>query len=174
MITPEQEKWLSHLDDSNQIKILPFDPSSKKKFELIKKEIRDSLGKKVQVLLKGATGMGISGQGELDIYVPTLPKYFDTTVLSIEKRFGKPKSHYPLQRVRFVTSIEGTKVELFVINKTSKDWIDSCKFEDYVKKNPESLRAYEKLKGTGAGLSTREYHRRKIEFINDILSRQTS
>ncbi len=45
------------------------------------------------------------------------------------------------------------------------------KFENYLKEHPQALEEYRKLKELGDGLSTREYYRRKIEFINDILEK---
>jgi GrpB-like predicted nucleotidyltransferase (UPF0157 family) len=68
-----------------------------------------------------------------------------------------------------VTSVDNTKVEVFVINNKSKSWLDGIKFEECLRNNPELLNAYKKLKESGDGLSTRKYYRRKIEFINSIL-----
>jgi len=41
----------------------------------------------------------------------------------------------------------------------------------YLKENPEALERYRKLKEEAAGVNTGEYYRRKIEFINEILSK---
>ena len=171
MLTPEQENWLAHLNNSDSIKIYPVDPKASEKFEKIKKQIQAVLGKNINVIHKGATSLGISGQGELDVYIPIIPEGFDARVNSVEKIFGKPRSLYPLDRARFVAYIDGTKVELFVINEKGKSWLDSCNFEKYLRENPEVLEVYEKLKEECQGLSTQIYYRKKIEFINDILSR---
>lgn len=171
MITPEQEKWLSHLDDSDSVKIYPFDPTSAEKFEKVKKQTQRLLGEDVNVKHRGATSLGISGQGELDIYIPIAEEKFDEFVSLVEKLFGKPGSIYPLERARFVTYIDNTKAEVFVINEKCAGWLDGCKFENYLKENPDALDSYQKLKEEGRGLSTQAYYRRKIEFINDILDK---
>lgn len=171
MLTPEQEKWLAHLPDDNEIEIFPYDPAAPKKFEKIKNQIQGVLEKETEVLHCGATSLGISGQGELDIYVPVAPEKFDETILELTKIFNKPESLYPLERARFVAHVDGTKAEIFVVNKESENWLRSCRFEECLKKNPEALEAYRNLKEAGNGLSTREYYRRKIEFINDVLGR---
>ncbi len=169
MITPEQEKWLEHLSDDDHVKIYLFDPCSREIFEKIKKQIQSGLGENIEVVHRGATALGISGQGELDVYIPVSEHDFNSVTILVEKLFGKPKSFYLLERARFVTSVDNTKVEVFVINNKSKSWLDGIKFEEYLRNNPEALDAYKKLKESGDGLSTRKYYRRKIEFINSIL-----
>lgn len=72
MIPTEQEKWLANLSDTNSVKIFPFDPTSVEKFEKVKAQIKNVLGKNILVEHRGATGLGISGQGELDVFIPKL------------------------------------------------------------------------------------------------------
>lgn len=174
MITPEQEKWLSHLSTTDAIVILPHDPDAPRKFAQVKNHVESVLGTDVKIVHKGASSLGISGQGELDVYVPVCPEDFNKTFALLEKEFGTPRSHYPLDRACFVLFVENTKVELFVINKNGQGWIDSEIFETYLKTHPASLAEYQKLKEQGNGLSTQEYYRRKTEFINEVLSRATS
>lgn len=170
MITPEQEKWLSHLDDQNSTDILPYDPSSEEKFQKIKSLIQNTLGD-IEIVHRGATSLKISGQGELDVYIPVPPEEFEVLLLPLENLFGRPGSLYGIERARFTTSVENTKVEVFLINQESAGWINGCKFEEYLKRNPKSLREYERLKEESGGLSTQAYYRRKTAFINKILER---
>ena len=169
MIKESQEKWLAHLSNDDKIKILPFDPSCQEKFEKIKKIVQSKLGEATRVEHHGASSLGISGQDEIDVYIPVSPSSFDGFVSLLTKLFGEPRSHYPLQRVRFVTSDAGKHIDIFLINEESSDWLDSVKFENYLRSNPETLEEYRKLKESSDGLGTREYYRKKIEFINKIL-----
>lgn len=169
MLTIEQEKWVNHLSDENKIKIIPFDISAEEKFQKIKRKIIDCFGKDIDVRHCGATSFGISGQDEIDVYLPVLPEEFDSFVAQMEKIFGKPRSLYPLERVRFMTNVDEKHVDIFVINKEHESWKNSVKFEKYLRNNAEALEKYRKLKEDGGGLSVREYYRRKIEFINQIL-----
>ncbi|MCX6810413.1 MAG: GrpB family protein [Candidatus Berkelbacteria bacterium] len=169
MISKEQNEWINHLSDNDKIMIFPYDPEIPKRFGIIKKIILKVLDKKAELHLKGSSGLGISGQGEMDIYIPILPNKFDTSIKLLAKKFGKPGSLYPQRRVRFVAYVEKTKAEIFLINIESDDWINSQKFESYLREHPNSLNEYKTLKEKGAGLSTRQYYRRKIEFINKIL-----
>ncbi len=171
MLTTEQEKWVNHLSDTDKIKINPFDPSSQQKFERVKEKIQAKLGKSTKVEHCGATSLGISGQDEIDVYIPISLDNFDNLVNQVKELFGEPKSYYPLKRARFVTFEDKKHIDVFVINKEDSGWLESLKFENYLRTHPETLEAYRKLKEVGNGLGCREYYRRKIEFINEIISR---
>ncbi|MCX6716131.1 MAG: GrpB family protein [Candidatus Taylorbacteria bacterium] len=171
MITREQEEWLSHLSDTGSVKIVPFDPKSDQKFENIKRQIQSLLGNETEVLHRGASALGISGQPEIDIYIPVSAKRFDHVVSEMQIKFGKPYSVYPLERTKFILSVDGTKLEIMVVNESCKSWTNNEIFYEYMKKHPDALEQYRKLKEDAAGHSNRAYYRRKIEFINDIMSR---
>lgn len=171
MLTKEQEKWVNHLLEDSKIKIIPFDPSCHEKFEKVKAVIQSKLGEATKVEHRGATNLGISGQDEIDIYIPVSPNLFDNYITPLTKLFGEPRSHYRLERARFVTSEGGKHIDVFLINEECTGWLDSVKFENYLMAHPESLDEYRQLKESGDGLSTREYYRKKIEFINNVLER---
>lgn len=169
MLREDQKKWIDHLSDDSKIKIVPFDLSSQKKFEKVKLLIQSKLGNEIQIEHRGATSLGISGQDEIDIYIPVLSEEFNKYINPLTELFGEPRSHYALERARFVTFENGKHIDVFLINKEGVGWIEGLKFENYLKGHPQALEEYRKLKESGNGLSTREYYRRKIEFINDIL-----
>lgn len=170
MVTEEQEKWLEHLSATDSVKILPADPNAPQKFKQIEGKIQKALGG-IPVFHRGASSLGISGQGELDIYIPVSPEVFDSTALALRNLFGEPRSVYPLDRVAFVTSIEDTKAEVFVINEEGQNWTRSSQFEEYLRAHSEALEEYRILKEEGNGLSTQAYYRKKIEFINQIVEK---
>jgi GrpB-like predicted nucleotidyltransferase (UPF0157 family) len=172
MITAAQKRWLSHLRNDDAVKIYPPDPLASAKFEKIKKKIRLILGKDAKIELCGATSLGISGQGELDINIPVPPDKFYFALKKLKAVFGIPGSVYKLKRARFVTYAKKTKSEIILVNQRSSDWSNCQKFENYLKTHPAALMAYERLKEAAAGLNTREYYRKKIEFINEILVKQ--
>ena len=171
MLTVKQEKWIQNLSNESIISIVPFDPGCHKKFESVKSIIQSKLGKQQNVEHRGASSLGISGQDEIDIHVPVLAKDFNNMLIPLSELFGPARGHYPLERARFNTFIEGKKVEIFLINEESQAWIEGQKFYWYFKNNPEGLEEYRILKESGNGLTTREYYRRKLEFLNAILER---
>lgn len=170
MLTPDQEKWIAHLSNDDQITIIPFDETSVEKFEAVKRKIQAALGKDIRVEHRGATSLGISGQDEIDIYIPVPECQFNAMLAPLATAFGESRSHYPLERARFVTFEDGKHIDIFLINETCDGWVDGLKFEAYLKSHPTTLNQYRLLKESGHGLSTREYYRHKIAFINEILS----
>lgn len=171
MLTTDQEKWIDHLSDQDRVSIFPYDPTATQKFEAVRRKIQAVLGSRTQVLHRGATGLGISGQDEIDVYIPVPEALFEDLLAPLTAEFGEPGSHYPGERARFVTVEEGKHVGIFLVNENTRSWSDSLRFEQYLKIQPSALEAYRLLKEAGDGLTTREYYRRKIEFINDILAR---
>src|ERR1035437_8539977 len=104
MFTFKQEKWPSGLGD-RKIKIVPYDPTAPESFKIIKNNIESFLGPEFEVVHRGATSLGISGQDEIDVYVPVSLKDFEIILPLMEKMFGKPRSLYPLERARFIAQV---------------------------------------------------------------------
>jgi len=170
MLTSEQEIWLAHLSDQDQVTIYPFDPTAHQKFEVVKQQLQAVLGMDARVVHHGATRLGISGQDEIDIYVPVPEEQFLATLAPLTAAFGPPRSHYPLERARFVTYVDGKHIDIFLINETCHGWLEGLKFMAYLTDHPDVLDDYRLLKEAGHGLSTRAYYRRKLEFFNRVLS----
>jgi GrpB-like predicted nucleotidyltransferase (UPF0157 family) len=170
MLTPEQENWVAHLSDQDKIIIVPFDPTAEEKFKKVKQRIQNVLGKHVSIEHHGATSLGISGQDEIDVYIPVSQAKFDSLVDSLKGIFGEPKSMYPLERARFATKEVGKHVDVFLINEEHDGWKNALKFEANLKANSAALNEYRQLKESGNGANVKEYYRRKIEYINRIIS----
>ncbi len=171
MLTTGQQEWIDHLSDTKTVSIVPFDPTCEQKFLKIKKEIQSILGREQEIVHSGASSLRISGQDEIDIYVPVLPAIFDKTIIALKNLFGEPASYYTLVRSRFVTGVEGKHVDVFVINKEDFGWTGAVAFMSYLRSNPEVLERYRKLKEGLNGKTQREYYRIKTEFINEILGK---
>ncbi len=168
MLTKDQKQWINHLSNTKVVKIIPFDPTCINKFEKIKSVIEAKL-KDVEIKHCGASSLGISGQDEVDIFIPVSKKAFDFHLLLLTELFGNPKSLYPLKRARFATEVDKKHIDVFLINESSPDWQRSLVFENYLKSNPRALKEYKELKEAGNGISVRKYYARKIEFINSVL-----
>ena len=169
MLTPEQEKWVGHLSDTKKVLVVSFDPACEENFLIIKNELQNLLGRDQIVLHRGASALHISGQDEIDAYVPVLPYKYDATVGILKSKYGEPSSSYPLKRTHFATLVGEKHIDIFVVNMDDADWIDSESFYNYLLTHPDDLKNYEKLKENASGKSLREYYKEKIEFINRIL-----
>ena len=106
MLNPNQQNFIDRQSD-NIIKVLPFDLKANEKFEEIKKQIQFILGN-VEVLHRGSTGLEITGQPEIDVYIPVLAEEILELATELEKVWGKPKSVYPDERTKFIRYIDGT------------------------------------------------------------------
>jgi len=171
MLSKKQQDWLNHLSTEKKITILPYDSRVNEIFLKIKDKIQDNLGKDTRVEHRGASSLGISGQDEIDVYVPVPPSEFDSYIPKISKVFGEPRSLYPLERVRFSEEIDGKKIDLFLINEEHEDWLKGVKFENYLKSHTKDLEKYKKLKEEMDGFSVKDYYTRKNKFINEILKK---
>lgn len=171
MLTEKQEKWVQHLSDESRISIVPFDSSCQVVFEKIKSIIQSKLGKQQIVEHRGASSLGISGQDEIDIHIPDPANQFNNLLIPLSELFGPARGHYPLERARFNIFIEGKKIEIFLINEESPAWLEGQKFYNLLKSNAEVLEQYRILKENGNGLTTREYYRKKLEFMNEVLEK---
>ena len=170
MLTPDQEKWINQLSDQELVVIQPYDPTSPGKFESVKCKIQAVLGSEAKVVHRGATGLRISGQNEIDAYVPVPSEQFDTLIPVLTAAFGNPRKVFPNDRARFAIYEEGKRVDVFLINQNCPGWINGIKFENYLRTHPKILEQYRILKETGHGLTMKEYYRRKTAFFNEIVA----
>jgi GrpB-like predicted nucleotidyltransferase (UPF0157 family) len=170
MLTSDQQKWIEHLSDTKIVSVVPFDPTCEEKYLKVKEAIQKVFGGKQAVVHSGASALGISGQDEIDIYVPVPALEFNISVEKMKTIYGEPGSHYPFKRARFVANFDNKHIDVFVINEEDANWKDSVRFQSYLLAHPDALDRYRRLKEDAAGQTVREYYRRKTEFINEILA----
>lgn len=170
MLSKDEIKWLNHLSDTDKITVKPYDKRAPKIFKKLKQKVDALFLDSVSLEHRGATALKISGQDEIDTYIPVDVKEFDKYIPKLTKLFEEPRSVYP-DRLRFVTEIDKKHIDVFLIDKKAKSWTNGVKFEEYLKTHPESLEEYRKLKEDGNGVSVREYYTRKGKFINEILAK---
>jgi len=168
-LTAKQKKWIDHLSNENKIVIVPFDKNAEGIFQRVKKIIQKNTDIE-EVIHAGATALKISGQDEIDIFVPILNNQFKKYIKEFSQLFGDPKSIYEGDRVRFTFKKQNKRIDVFLINKRKANWKNHIIFETYLKTHPKELVRYKKLKEQGRGLSTREYYEQKIKYINKILN----
>jgi GrpB-like predicted nucleotidyltransferase (UPF0157 family) len=169
MLTPEQEKWINQLSDQELVVISPYDPSAPQKFEAVKRKIQAALGPDSKVVHRGATSLEISGQNEIDVYVPVPAEQMEVLIPVLTAAIGNPRKVYPNERARFVVVEEGKRVDIFLINESCQGWINGLKFEHYLRTHPDVLEQYCLHKEAGHGLTMREYYRRKTAFFNAVV-----
>jgi GrpB-like predicted nucleotidyltransferase (UPF0157 family) len=169
MLTEQQEGWLNKLSNTTKVKIFPHNPRVMEVFKLQKAELQSILGSDAIVLHKGASAWGISGKGDVDIYVPVAVEQFDDYFERLRPMLGEPGSHYRHERVRWNRQVEEFEVEIFLVNKNAEFYKDSLLFWNHVETHSDVLAQYGKIKEEAEGTSTREYYTRKAIFISRIM-----
>lgn len=171
MLTKQQKNWLNKLSNSNKVKIVPYDPRVKNIFKQQKAELQKILGDSAVVLHKGASAWGISGKGDVDIYIPIEVENFDSCYGKLKEVLSEPGSYYPLERVRWNRHINDIEVEIFLVNKEAEFYKDSELFWDYIETHPDVLEEYRIIKERAEDTSTREYYTEKVIFINKVMEK---
>ncbi|HEY4512319.1 MAG TPA: GrpB family protein [Candidatus Paceibacterota bacterium] len=169
MLTADQERWVESLSD-RLVSIVPYDPRTEELFAKVREKIHALLGSEAIVEHTGASSFGISGQDEIDISIVANKEQFSTYIPKLEKVFGPVRSQY-VDRARFEVREDGKKIDLKIIDVDHPNYLEGKAFEQYLKNHPDDLERYRILKEESASLTTREYYRRKIEFINEILAK---
>ncbi|KXK09040.1 MAG: hypothetical protein UZ21_OP11001000093 [Microgenomates bacterium OLB22] len=170
MLTKKQQEWLEKLSDVDQVQIYPYNPAVKEIFQREKQTLLQLLGDSIDIYHMGASSLEISGKGDVDIYIPVEVGLFEPFLVKLKDSYGEPGSVSLQNRARFNIYREDIELEILLVNKDSEDWTNNRLFWNHLKENPSALIDYERLKESSGGMSTREYYRRKILFINEILS----
>jgi GrpB-like predicted nucleotidyltransferase (UPF0157 family) len=164
---PMSDDWFMKFSNTKKVKIVQYDPKIKDIFEEFKQILIQQLGK-IEIKHMGASALSISGQGEIDLYIPTTPTKFNSLVKEITKLYGKPGS-LDNDWARFNYTYKNTEIEIMVMHKNCSDYIDNTMFFNYLKTHPIDAKKYEQLKQKYAKVSKREYYKQKGIFIRNIL-----
>ncbi len=176
MLKPNQEKYLSTLPTNIPVVIKPYEP----KLKAVAEEIIGLVHKidpHLEVLFMGAAGLGISGQGDLDLYILCLPGKFAGYLPDLKALFGEPIKvketfiAWEFTRNEIPVQLYLTDPGDEIYNTGMKEQIDIF---NILKNNPSLLREYADLKVSLNGQSLREYQRQKYEFYNRVLNGKRS
>jgi GrpB-like predicted nucleotidyltransferase (UPF0157 family) len=164
---PMSDDWFMKFSNTKKVKIVPHNPLIKTIFEEFKQILIKQLGN-VEIKHMGASALSISGQGEIDLYIPTTPTKFKVIIKKLTKIYGKPGS-LDFDWARFNHTYKNTDFEIMVMHKNCPDYQDNVKLFNYLKTNPSEAKKYEQLKEKYAKISKREYYKQKGIFIRKIL-----
>ena len=165
---PAPKGWFDKFSTTEKVKILPPNPRLNELGEEFLDFLTHLLGKDIEIERRGASTLGISGKGEMDIYVRVFPEQFSRCLKILKEKYGKPGGVEEL-RARFNSIYKGIEVEIILIHKDHPDEIEGRKFFNYLKTHPEALKEYERVKKKYAQVSEREYYLQKDKFIKKIL-----
>lgn len=167
MLTEEQERYIQTIPEDKKVKIYPYSPKLKDIANEFIQKIR-SIDPNLEIMFMGASGLGILGQGDIDLYILSPASEFKKYLPGLIEQFGEPRSKHETS-VAWQFERENHEVELYLTDPSSSAMKEQVKVFEILKNNPEILKAYEQLKQDSDGISFREYQRRKYEFYNKLL-----
>jgi len=167
MLTHDEEDYLSKVED-RVVTVKPFDP----KITVVADEIKEEILKvfpKADVRFLGAASLGLSGQGDIDMYILSGPGDFDSYIPNLNKLFGDFKTR-KYDSISWKFEREGIPIELYVADPTSMPMRRQMGVHEVLKNNPELRKEYEDLKDKFNGKSYKDLQKAKYEFFHKILS----
>lgn len=167
MLTEDEERYIQKIPKDKIVSIKPFDIREKEIAENIISKIKVE-SPNLEVVHMGASGLGISGQGDLGIYALADSADFNKYLPMMKQLFGDPVGEKP-DSVAWKVEIEGYPVELYLTDPNSPAMKSQIKVFEKLRDNPALLIEYEKLKAEMDGKFFREYQRKKYEFYHRIL-----
>lgn len=167
MLTENQQKYLNRIPADKTVRIVPFDPKISGIVQEIKDKVKNA-GINLEVNFIGASALGISGQGDIDLYILCPEKDFQIYLPKLEEIFGQKVQEISIIKWQFERG--GHEIEMYLTDPTTPSMQEQIKVFEVLKNDPRLLKEYEKIKSSSDGLSFQEYMRRKYEFLNQILS----
>lgn len=166
MLTLGEENYLSTIPPDKRANIVPYNPHIKEVAGGIMRRIKE-LYPHLDVIHVGASGLGISGQGDIDMCALSPQQDYDRYLPGLMQIFGEPKSRK--KSVGWELIRGNIPIEFYLTDPSSPDMQRQLAVFEKLRSNPKLLREYEQLKESMNGWPLREYQRRKYEFYHKIL-----
>lgn len=168
MLLPDEEKYIQTIPEDKIVRIFPFDPKVTQAAEEIISQVHAGFPN-LEVLHMGASGLEISGQNDIDLYMLSPWQEFSKYLDDLIKIFGEPKSKRQ-DSVAWNFERNGFPVELYLTDPTSEPMKRQIGVYEILKSDPKLLKEYEILKQEMNGKSFREYQKQKYEFYHKVLA----
>jgi len=167
MLTENQKKYLKTIPADKIIKIVPFDPKTRDIVKSIRQKINNDAGIKLGVNFMGASALGISGQGDIELYIFCPEKDFYIYLPKLEHIFG-PKVQ-GINIIKWQFKVDGHEIEMYLTDSAIQSTQEQIKTFEMLKNNSKLLEEYEAIKVSADGQSFRKYMTKKYDFFNKIL-----
>lgn len=167
MFLPDEEKYLQTIPVDKIVHISPFNRRAAETAEEITTRVH-GIFPNLEILHMGASGLEISGQNDIDLYLLSPWQEFGKYLGKLTEIFGEPKSKRQ-DSIAWPFDKNGFSVELYLTDPTSEPIQRQIGVYNTLKNSPELLKEYETLKQEMNGKSFREYQIKKYEFYHRIL-----
>ena len=166
MLTENQQIYIEKIPADKAVRIVPYDPKISDVVSNIKNEVKTA-GIDLEVNFMGASALGISGRGDIDLYIFCPEKDYQIYFPKLEEIFG-PKVH-GISIIKWQLEKVGHEIEIYLTDPTTPSMQEQIKVFEVLKNDSVLLKKYEKMKLAYDGQSFKEYMRIKYEFFNKIL-----
>ena len=162
--------FLSHLPPEKANRIIIINPFTQKIQDTasdIMSQIKEFLPQ-LEVKFMGASGLGISGQNDIDLYILSKPEDFSQYQPLLVQVFGEPANTHP-DSIAWKFIQNNFDIELYLTDPTTTMMVRQIKVFETLKSNPQLLAEYAKLKENLNGTTFVEYQKHKYNFYHRIL-----
>jgi len=166
MLTQDQKNYLEKIPGNKKVVAKPYDSSMAKIANEYIAMIR-SVDSMLEVIHLGASSLGISGQGDIDLSILCPKSEFNTNQKKLSKVLGQNTSGINIIEWHFERN--GHEVSIYLADPSEPSTAGQIQVQEILKNNPDLLREYEQVKVKSAPFGYREYQRQKYEFYNKIL-----
>lgn len=167
MLTKDQKNFLKTISPSKRARIKPFHPKIKGIAQRLIRRI-NVIAPNLDVKFIGASALGISGIGDIDLFVLCPIRQFKKYIKALTAEFGKPR-HIAKTFIEWKFLRKGHDVEIYLTGPRSGLVPKQMKLFQVLKCNAKLRREYQKLKESYDGKSFKAYQKAKYEFYNRIL-----
>jgi len=163
--------WYKKFSKIKKVEIKEHNPELFQIVSDVRTKLGKLLGKTVEIEHRGSSALGISGAGEVDLYLRVKNrKDFHVAFEKLKKEFGEPGSYYPDEpRARFNKIYKGVEFEQMLVLESAPDECEGRMFFNYMKNRSKLLKAYEAIKKKYAKVSKYKYQIEKSRFVRRIL-----
>lgn len=166
---PKNYIYLLLFTPNQTVKLHPYNPvSGEIAREIINQITNVKTGVKVEFV--GSSALKLPGYKDIDLYIPSTKKNHKAIEASLITLFGEPVkqrkmfSEWHMYKHRY-------RIELMLIQKTEKAYLEQKVVYDVLRKNPKILEEYKTLKLSSQGISKREYQKRRMAFYNNLVEK---
>jgi len=148
------------------VKIVPFDPVSKKKAQQYCVMLQEYLaGIDISIAHRGSTYFGIAGKGEIEIGIYADENTWDSVLAKLAQRYGPPENREE-NYARFNDRAGREEIEIICLKGYEAE-VDK-KLHAYLMSRKDLLTEYEKLKRANAH-SKKDYMIAKDTFLRRVI-----
>ena len=172
MLTENQSRYLLTIPQEKLVEIKPFTAELKSTGDELLSQIHAAVPQ-LELHHMGASALGISGQGDLDIYIFSSSKDFEQHLPRLIQVFGEPTKHSETS-IKWDFERNGIPVEMYLTDPSSSAMLEQIKMFEALRDDEVLQKEYEALKESFSGRSFRDYQAAKYEFYNKVLTTDDS